>query len=69
MRKKKNRGGNSDGNSEVVDSKNKDIDLNSTNLFNSLIDSINADLVSKNKDIDEKISLNEKKKLKKLNVE
>jgi len=36
----------------------KDLDLNSQNLFNSLIDSVNADLVSKKLDIDGKINLN-----------
>lgn len=41
-----------------VESDKKYLDLNSKNLFNSLIDSVNADLVSKKIEIDEKLNLN-----------
>jgi hypothetical protein len=45
-------------NRQVVVSNKEDIVLNSNKLFNSLIDCVNADLVSKQIDIDEKINLN-----------
>lgn len=41
-----------------VESNKEELELNSTKLFNSLIDSVNADLVSKKIDIDGKINLN-----------
>jgi hypothetical protein len=45
-------------NRQDVESNKKDLDLNSQNLFNSLMDNVNADLVSKKIDLDEKLNLN-----------
>lgn len=41
-----------------VESNKKDLELNSENLLNSLTECINADLISKKKEIDEKLNLN-----------